>query len=99
VVKAGPEAAGFQTACWTTVLIQQFIYQEFGVLYSWQYVADLLHNLGFSYKAGQVLTTVEMQEMLRALELCLNPRTCPYSRPTMIHMSVAQLAREFGRSE
>ncbi len=50
-------------------------------------------------KAGQVLTTVEMQEMLRALELCLNPRTCPHGRPTMIHMSVAQLAREFGRSE
>lgn len=56
VVKAGPEAAGFQTACWTTVLIQQFIYQEFGVLYSRQYVADLLHNLGFSYQKAKFVS-------------------------------------------
>lgn len=56
VVKAGPEAAGFQTACWTTVLIQQVIYHEFGVLYSRQYVADLLHGLGFSYQKAKFVS-------------------------------------------
>ena len=56
VVKAGPEAAGFQTACWTTVLIQQFIYREFGVLYSRQYVGDLLHGLGFSYQKAKFVS-------------------------------------------
>ncbi len=48
-------------------------------------------------KAGQVLTQVEMEELMRALEQCASPRTCPHGRPTMIHLSVEQLAREFGR--
>ncbi|HET91266.1 MAG TPA: DNA mismatch repair endonuclease MutL [Chloroflexi bacterium] len=51
----------------------------------------------FAIKAGQVMTTAEMEELIRALEGCTNPRTCPHGRPTMIHLSVAQLAREFGR--
>lgn len=49
-------------------------------------------------KAGQVLGPVEMEELVRALERCARPRTCPHGRPTMIHLSVEQLAREFGRS-
>ncbi len=52
VLKAGPQAAGYRSACWTTVLIQQLISQRFGVLYSRQYVADLLHGLGFSYSCS-----------------------------------------------
>ncbi len=56
VVIAGPQAAGFQTSCWTTVLIQQVIYREFGVLYSRQYVGDLLHNLGFSYQKAKFVS-------------------------------------------
>ncbi len=48
-------------------------------------------------KAGQVLERAEMEELIRALERCASPRTCPHGRPTMIHLSVAQLAREFGR--
>jgi DNA mismatch repair protein MutL len=49
-------------------------------------------------KAGQVMAQGEMEELVRALEQCTSPRTCPHGRPTMIHLSVAQLAREFGRS-
>lgn len=49
-------------------------------------------------KAGQVLAQAEMEELVRALERCASPRTCPHGRPTMIHLSVEQLAREFGRS-
>ncbi len=48
-------------------------------------------------KAGQVLERAEMEELMRALERCASPRTCPHGRPTMIHLSVVQLAREFGR--
>ncbi|MEA3338461.1 MAG: DNA mismatch repair endonuclease MutL [Chloroflexota bacterium] len=48
-------------------------------------------------KAGQVMAQVEMEELIRALERCASPRTCPHGRPTMIHLSVGQLAREFGR--
>jgi DNA mismatch repair protein MutL len=48
-------------------------------------------------KAGQVMARAEMEELIRALEQCASPRTCPHGRPTMIHLSVEQLAREFGR--
>ena len=48
-------------------------------------------------KAGRVLSTAEMQELIRNLEQCEAPRTCPHGRPTMLHLSTTQLAREFGR--
>ncbi|MDF1500306.1 MAG: DNA mismatch repair endonuclease MutL [Anaerolineales bacterium] len=48
-------------------------------------------------KAGQVLTRAEQERLLRDLEACLAPRTCPHGRPTMIHLSVASLERQFGR--
>lgn len=49
-------------------------------------------------KAGQALDRSEMEGLIRALERCESPRTCPHGRPTMIRLSVQQLAREFGRS-
>ncbi len=49
-------------------------------------------------RAGQVLTDDEMRELLRQLEQVAVPHTCPHGRPTMIHLSSGQLAREFGRS-
>ena len=48
-------------------------------------------------KGGQVLSQSEMNELIRQLELCASPRTCPHGRPTMIHFSASQMAREFGR--
>jgi len=49
-------------------------------------------------KAGQTLDRAEMEALIRALEQCESPRTCPHGRPTMIRLTVKQLAREFGRS-
>ncbi len=48
-------------------------------------------------RAGQTLTTVEMQELVRQLEHCQSPRTCPHGRPTMIFLSVDTLEKQFGR--
>ncbi len=48
-------------------------------------------------KAGRVLSLAEMQALVRDLEQCESPRTCPHGRPTMIHISVATLANEFKR--
>jgi DNA mismatch repair protein MutL len=48
-------------------------------------------------KAGQVMARDEMEELVRGLEGCASPRTCPHGRPTMIHLSVEHLAHEFGR--
>ena len=50
-----------------------------------------------SVKAGQILSYTEMQGIIQQLERCESPHTCPHGRPTMIHMSSDQLAREFGR--
>ncbi len=48
-------------------------------------------------KAGQVLSGAEQQKLLSDLEQCQSPRTCPHGRPTMIHLSVDLLERQFGR--
>ncbi len=48
-------------------------------------------------KAGQALTPDEQRALLSDLEACQSPRTCPHGRPTMIHLSVDLLERQFGR--
>ncbi|RPJ37859.1 MAG: DNA mismatch repair protein MutL, partial [Chloroflexi bacterium] len=48
-------------------------------------------------KAGQSLSVEEQRVLLRELETCRSPRTCPHGRPTMIHLSVDLLERQFGR--
>jgi DNA mismatch repair protein MutL len=48
-------------------------------------------------KAGQLLSNEEQRALLMDLESCDSPRTCPHGRPTMIHLSVDMLERQFGR--
>ncbi|MFN3309685.1 MAG: DNA mismatch repair protein MutL, partial [Anaerolineales bacterium] len=48
-------------------------------------------------KAGQSLSPEEQKALLRELESCQSPRTCPHGRPTMIHLPVDLLERQFGR--
>jgi DNA mismatch repair protein MutL len=48
-------------------------------------------------KAGQQLSPEEQRALLRDLEACEAPRTCPHGRPTMIHLSIDLLEKQFGR--
>jgi len=48
-------------------------------------------------KAGRVLSPDEQRALLNDIESCASPRTCPHGRPTMIHLSVDMLERQFGR--
>jgi DNA mismatch repair protein MutL len=48
-------------------------------------------------KAGQTLSQDEMQTLVRQLEQCESPRTCPHGRPTVLHFSVERLEKEFAR--
>jgi DNA mismatch repair protein MutL len=48
-------------------------------------------------KAGKSLSPEEQLALLDDLEGCQSPRTCPHGRPTMIHLSVDLLERQFGR--
>ena len=49
----GPQSVGFPGACWRTPMIQELIYQKFGVLYSVKYLSEFLKNLGFSYQKAR----------------------------------------------
>lgn len=48
-------------------------------------------------KGGQTLSPEEQRALLTDLENCNSPRTCPHGRPTIIHLSVDLLERQFGR--
>ncbi len=48
-------------------------------------------------KGGQQLSAQEQAALLNDLQNCSSPRTCPHGRPTMIHLSVDLLERQFGR--
>lgn len=48
-------------------------------------------------KGSTILSNEEQQALVRDLENCSSPRTCPHGRPTMIHLSVDLLERQFGR--
>lgn len=50
-----------------------------------------------SLRAGQSLTQAQMQQIIHNLEKCRDPFTDPQGKPTFIYLSVAQLAREFGK--
>jgi transposase len=55
-IEAGPEACGYPTGCWTSVLIQDLIYRKFHVLYNRFYVCELLRNLGFSFQKARFVS-------------------------------------------
>jgi len=50
LIDEGPLQAGFSGACWRSPMVQQLIYDRFGVFYNVFYIAQLLKNLGFSYQ-------------------------------------------------
>jgi DNA mismatch repair protein MutL len=51
-----------------------------------------------SVRAGQTLQREEMGALLRDLEQCDNPHSCPHGRPTLIEFATPDLLRQFGRT-
>ena len=56
LIEAGPQAAGFESACWNSILVRALIEREFGVLYSRHYVCELLRNLGFTFQKARFVS-------------------------------------------
>ena len=56
LVKSGPEACGFDSGCWTSVLIQELIRVKFGVLFNRFYVCELLRNIGISRQKARFVS-------------------------------------------
>jgi DNA mismatch repair protein MutL len=50
-----------------------------------------------SIRAGQSLSLDEMRELVAQLERTQQPRACGHGRPTMLHMSQAELEKQFSR--
>jgi DNA mismatch repair protein MutL len=50
-----------------------------------------------SIRAGQSLSLPEMRELVADLERSSQPRACGHGRPTMLHLSRADLERQFSR--
>ncbi len=48
-------------------------------------------------RAGKVLSYDEQVDLLRNLETCKSPGTCPHGRPTMIYFSLGSIRNQFGR--
>ena len=48
-------------------------------------------------RAGKVLSYDEQVALLRNLETCKSPGTCPHGRPTMIYFSLGSIRNQFGR--
>lgn len=71
---------------------------EGGGFESWEDRAAYSIACHSAIRAGKVLSQQEMMELIRQLEDCVQPNTCPHGRPTMIHLSLGHLEREFGRT-
>jgi transposase len=56
LIDAGPVKAGCRGACWRSPMIQQLIYERFGVYDNVFYIAQLLQNFGFSYQQAAVVS-------------------------------------------
>ena len=56
LIDGGPEEAGYDYGCWTTVLIQELIRERYGVSYSVNYIAELLKTLGYSYQKARFVS-------------------------------------------
>jgi transposase len=56
LVVAGPLAAGYPTGCWSSLLLQDLIYREFGRLYNAHYVCALVRTLGLSYQKARFVS-------------------------------------------
>jgi DNA mismatch repair protein MutL len=50
-----------------------------------------------SIRAGQALSLPEMRELVADLERSSQPRACGHGRPTMLHLTQDELARQFAR--
>ena len=56
LIEAGPQEAGYASACWTALMIQELIAKRFHVVYDRHYVCDLLGQLGFSYQKAKFVS-------------------------------------------
>lgn len=55
-VISGPEACGYRSGRWTSALIQDFIFRQWGKEYAIKYIPELLKSLGLSHKKMELFS-------------------------------------------
>jgi DNA mismatch repair protein MutL len=88
---------GIETAAALRVLVEDFEEDERPLQAEQEAIIIARICKRAAVKAGKSLSLEEQQALLKDLEECQAPRTCPHGRPTMIHLSVDLLERQFGR--
>ena len=65
----------------------------------WTYVMDAaaMAACKTAIKAYRQLSREEMLELFRQLAACDDPRSCPHGRPTLLHFTMEEVDRRFGR--
>ena len=56
LIKAGPQEAGYESGCWSALIIQDLILGRFGVEYHPHYICTLLNNMGFSFQKARFVS-------------------------------------------
>ncbi len=95
MVRAVPKIAANADPARLLVAVVTELEQSKGVVEEAGLVTAVCQTI--SLRPGQSLTQTQMQQLIHNLEKCADPFTDPQGKPTFIYLSVAQLAREFGR--
>ncbi|WP_420628693.1 DNA mismatch repair endonuclease MutL [Candidatus Leptofilum sp.] len=95
MVRAVPKIAASADPARLLISVATELEQSKGVVEEAGLVTAVCQTI--SLRPGQSLTLAQMEQLIRNLEKCADPFTDLHGKPTFIYLSVAQLAREFGR--
>ncbi len=95
MVRAVPKLAASADPARLLVAVVAELEQSKGVVEEAGLVTAVCQTIAL--RPGQALTLAQMEQLIHSLEKCADPFTDPQGNPTFIYLSVAQLAREFGR--
>lgn len=96
LIRALPAVAlGGEPGARLKAILQELI--EGGSGQSWLESVAISTACHTSIRAGQRLSLEEMRELIADLERSNQPRACGHGRPTMLHMTQDELARQFAR--
>jgi transposase len=56
IIDKGPSEVGFLSNCWRSPMIQNLIYEKYGIFYSVHYISQLLKNMGFSFQKARFVS-------------------------------------------
>jgi transposase len=56
LIEDGPEKAGYESGCWTALMIQDLIERRFAAVYHPHYICELLRHMDFSFQKARFVS-------------------------------------------